>query len=118
MELKDYLTNEKVRKKFSSQFDLVNYAIKLAANMIMSGRDSRVKIDSQNRAMQVLSEILNDKDQFDEIIIHVEENNHLGTYKSQGRQEERRQNRDEDSMDDVTSKPKERKKNRKILIDG
>lgn len=67
MDLKDNLTNEKVCKKFGSQFELVNYAIKLAANMIMSGRDSRVKIDSDNRAMQVLSEILNDKDCFDDL---------------------------------------------------
>lgn len=73
MDLKEYLTNEKVCKKFGSQFELVNYAIKLAANMIMTGRDSRVKIDSQNRAMQVLSEILNDKDSFDELYDYEEE---------------------------------------------
>ena len=67
MEFKTPLTNEKVRKKFKSQFDLVNYAIKLAENMIRTGRDCRVRLDSQNRAFQVLSEIVQDKDQFDEI---------------------------------------------------
>lgn len=68
MESKDQLTNEKIRKKFTSQFELVNYAIKLAENMIHTGRDPRVKIDSQNRSLQVLSEILCDKDRFDEIV--------------------------------------------------
>lgn len=68
MDLKDHLTNEKVSKKFKSQFELVNYAIELAANMIHTGRDSRVKIDSQNRAMHVLTEIIQDKDRFDEIV--------------------------------------------------
>jgi len=66
---KDQLTNEKIRKKFTSQFELVNYAIKLAENMIHTGRDPRVKIDSHNRSLQVLTEILSDKDRFDEIII-------------------------------------------------
>jgi len=68
MEHKDQLTNEKIAKKFNSLFELVNYAIKLAENMIHTGRDTRVKIDSQNRSLQVLSEIVNDKDRFDEII--------------------------------------------------
>ncbi len=69
MEFKEQLTNEKIRKKFASQFDLVNYAIRHAENMIHTGRDPRVKIDSQNRSLQVLTEILNDKDRFDEIIV-------------------------------------------------
>lgn len=73
MELKDHLTNEKVCKKFKSQFDLVNYAIRLAENMIRTGRESRVKTDSQNRAMQILSEIISGKDQFDEIPVQVSE---------------------------------------------
>lgn len=114
MELKDYLTNEKIRKKFTSQFDLVNYAIKLAANMIMTGWDSRVKIDSQNRAMQVMTEILHNKDHFDEIIISEEVTNGAESYRN--RMDERHQNNFE-KMDDSTSKPKERKKNRKILLD-
>lgn len=71
MDLKECLTNEKIRKKFVNQFELVNYAIKLAENMILSGRDPRVKIDSQNRALQVLSEILNNKDKFDDIFVEA-----------------------------------------------
>jgi len=67
MEKHDFLTNEKIIKKFKSQFELVNYAIKLAENMIRTGRDSRVKTESQNRAMQVLSEIAHNKDHFDDI---------------------------------------------------
>ncbi len=68
MDLKDYITSEKVRKRFKSQFEMVNYAIKLAANMISTGRDCRVKTESHSRAIQVLNEILNNKDQFDEIL--------------------------------------------------
>lgn len=61
------LTNEQVGKKFISNFDLVNYAIELAENMIKTGRDARVKSDTQNRAMLILEEIKEGKDQFDEI---------------------------------------------------
>lgn len=106
MDLKDYLTNEKVCKKFKSQFELVNYAIKLAANMISTGRETRVKIDSQNRAMQVLNEILQDKDRFDEIIEPVEN----------PAQETRHLNHHEEQVS-LAAKTTERKKNRKILAD-
>jgi hypothetical protein len=61
------LTNEEMTGKFKSSFDLVNYAIKLAENMIYSGREARVKSDVQNRAMLILEEIHEGKDQFDEI---------------------------------------------------
>lgn len=64
---KIHLTNEEMRKKFKSSFDLVNYAIKLAENMIKTGRDARVKSDVQNRAMLILEEIHQGKDHFDEI---------------------------------------------------
>lgn len=69
MEKKEYLTTEKIRQKFGNQFDLVNYAIKLAENMILTGRDPRIKTDSQNRSLQVLGEILSGKDRLDEIVI-------------------------------------------------
>lgn len=65
--LKIHLTNENVTKKFKSGFDLVNYAIRLAENMIKTGRDARVKSEIQNRAMLILEEIHEGKDQFDEI---------------------------------------------------
>lgn len=64
---KVHLTNEDLTYKFKSSFDLVNYAIKLAENMIKTGRDARVKSEVQNRAMLILEEIQEGKDQFDEI---------------------------------------------------
>jgi hypothetical protein len=70
---KESLTNEKLGKKFKSQFDLVNYAIKLADNMIRTGRRPHVEIDIQNPAMQILAEIEEGKDQFEEIIELPEE---------------------------------------------
>lgn len=68
MEKKGQFTNESLARKFKSNFELVNYAIQLAENMIRSGRDARVKSDIQNRAMLVLQEINEGKDKFDEII--------------------------------------------------
>lgn len=65
--IKIHLTNEEVVKKFKSNFDLVNYAIQLADNMIRTGRDARVKSEIQNRAMLILEEIHEGKDHFDEI---------------------------------------------------
>lgn len=61
-------TNELLRKKFKNQFELVSYAISLAENMILSGREARVKTDMQNRAMQVLAEIAAGKDIFEPVI--------------------------------------------------
>ncbi len=66
---KVHLTNEEIIKKFKSSFDLVSYAISLAENMIKTGRDARVKSEIQNRAMLILEEIHEGKDQFDEIKI-------------------------------------------------
>ena len=64
---KVHLTNEEVTRKFKNGFDLVNYAIRLAENMIRTGRDARVKSEIQNRAMLILEEIHEGKDQFDDI---------------------------------------------------
>ncbi|QLH35519.1 MAG: hypothetical protein HWD61_04675 [Parachlamydiaceae bacterium] len=61
-------TNEVLRKKFKNQFELVSYAISLAENMIITGREARVKTDIQNPAMQVLAEIAAGKDQFEPVI--------------------------------------------------
>lgn len=106
MDLKDFLTNEKLTKKFKSQFELVNYAIKLAENMIKTGRDARVKTDLQNRAMQILAEIANNKDQFDEIIVSEEAHDNP-TYDHRINGKEPQQ--------ETTHKTSERKKGRKIL---
>lgn len=62
------VTHEYLSKKFKNRFDLVNYAIRLAENMIKSGREPRVRADTQNRAMLILGEIHEGKDVFDEII--------------------------------------------------
>lgn len=68
----DSLTNEKLGKKFKNQFELVAYAIRLAENMIRTGRGPRVKTDVQNLAMQILEEIYGGYDQFDEILPNTE----------------------------------------------
>lgn len=69
MEKKETFTNETLSKKFKNIFDLVNYAISLAENMIKSGREPRVKRkDMQNRAMLILEEIKDGKDEFVEIL--------------------------------------------------
>jgi hypothetical protein len=65
---KEDLTNEELGGKFGNQFDLVNYAIKLADNMIKTGRGPRVKVDIDNPVIMVLAEIEAGKDQLDEII--------------------------------------------------
>lgn len=80
-DLKDMLTNEKLKKRFPSQFDLVNYAIKLAAQMIQTGRAPRVKSDVQNVALLILLELIAGRDQFDDFdLSEVEE-----TVKIEGR---------------------------------
>lgn len=105
MDLKDFLTNEKLSKKFKSQFELVNYAIKLAENMIRTGRDPRVKIDVQNRAMQILAEIANNKDQFDEIPVVQDTRDNPHENRLNGR----------DAQHETSHRTSERKKGRKIL---
>jgi DNA-directed RNA polymerase subunit omega len=91
---RDPLTNEKIIQKFESQFDLVNYAIRLAENMIHSGRDARVKIDCQNRALQILGEIALGRDVFDEII----EMNHYAQDVQQESRFSTRESREEPSL--------------------
>lgn len=63
MDIIDNLTNEKISKKFNNQFDLVNYAIKLAGDMIETGRSPRVKMQTENPALLILEEIAEGKDQ-------------------------------------------------------
>jgi hypothetical protein len=131
MDLRELLTNEKISKRFKSQFDLVNYAIRLAENMISTGRDPRVKLDTQNRAMQILSEIANGKDVFDEIPEEEErssnesqENRRFSGKDSRDSRDFRdRDSRDRDSRESRDSKESfsgkaaDRKKARKIFAD-
>lgn len=91
---KEDLTNEKLSKQFTNQFDLVNYAIKLADNYIKTGRPPRVKVDVENPVIQILAEIEQGKDQLveiefeeEEIVIGFEEKTHEkldGKEKSKG----------------------------------
>lgn len=67
MDKKGPLTNESIRKKFKSQFDLVSYAIKLAEQYIQSGRSPYVTVDNQNTAVVIIEEIEEGKDQLEEI---------------------------------------------------
>ncbi len=93
---KIHLTNEDVLKKFKSSFDLVNYAIRLAENMINTGRDARVKSDVQNRALLILEEIHEGKDQFDEIFASEESDQNRsidGVYQQSPGHEDRSENR-------------------------
>lgn len=64
-QLKDYLTNEAIKKRFDNQFDLVNYAIGVAKDMILAGRGPRIRTQTENPALQVLEEIVAGKDQFE-----------------------------------------------------
>lgn len=66
-EFKDTLTNEQLLKRFKNQFDLVRYAIQLAENRILSGRDTEVGTDTQNVAFQTLAEIAGNKESFIEL---------------------------------------------------
>lgn len=66
MDIIDNLTNEEISKKFGNQFDLVNYAIGLATNMIQTGREPRVKLNTENPALLILEEIAEGKDAFTE----------------------------------------------------
>lgn len=85
MDIIDNLTNEEISKRFNNQFDLVNYAIGLATNMIQTGRDPRVKMNTENPALLILEEIAEGKDEFvevpkkevvkkyEEVAVHVKE---------------------------------------------
>jgi hypothetical protein len=76
-DLKDNLTNENLGKKFKSQFDLVNYAIRIAENMVRSGRDLSSKTDVQNPAMQVLNVIVKEEDFIEDVLSKTSEGKDL-----------------------------------------
>lgn len=65
MEKKELLTKESIRKKFRSQFELVNYAIKLSEQMIHSGRGPQVDTESENTAVIIIEEIEAGTDKFE-----------------------------------------------------
>lgn len=98
------ITNEALKKKFVNQFELVSYAISLAENMILTGRDPRVKTETQNRAMQILEEIGAGKDQFEPVI-------------PEKKSEERERSHHNNEHEGHNHKTSERKRARKILVD-
>lgn len=108
MDYPDHLTNEQVKKKFKSQFELVGYAIKLAENMIRTGRSARIKSESQNPAMLTLGEIEEGVDRFDEIPkeVHTYEEINQNNY-----------DQNNDTKAEASPKASERKRTRKILVD-
>ena len=68
MLLKDQKTNELLKNRFDNNFELVNYAIALAENMMQTGRDARLKLAIRNPAYVVLEEIAQGKDHLDEVV--------------------------------------------------
>lgn len=61
--IKKDLTNERLKKSFVSQFDLVNYAIKLAEDVVTSGRPLQTRDGEQNNlALEILQEIAVEKE--------------------------------------------------------
>ena len=68
MLLKDQKTNEMLKKRFDNNFELVNYAITLAENMLQTRREARLKLPIKNPAYVVLEEIAQGKDYLDEVI--------------------------------------------------
>lgn len=106
MDYSDHLTNEEIKKKFKSQFELVGYAIKLAENMIRTGRAARIKSESQNPAMLTLGEIEEGVDHFDEIpkeVVHSYEAIIEKTIEVKG--------------EEPSPKASERKRARKLLVE-
>lgn len=59
---KEPLTNEFIRDKFKNQFELVSYAIKLAEQKIRRGSES------ENVAVDIIDDIIEGRDKFDEAI--------------------------------------------------
>lgn len=53
---KERLTNEKVKSKFPNQFDMVNSAIRIARDIIRSGRAS----EGQNVPLQAIQDLDNE----------------------------------------------------------
>lgn len=107
--MEEDLTNETVKKKFKSQFELVGHAIKLAENMIKTGRGPRVKSESQNVAIHVLDEIKVGLDKFEDIPKDVNPAPEV----SYTRPVEKR----DSGKNESNTKTAERKRTRKILMD-
>lgn len=99
MDIIDNLTNEQIGKNFNNQFDLVNYAIKLATNMIQTGREPRVKMSTENPALLILEEIAEGKDTFVEVTSR-EDRKVFKDVKAESAKQKSAEEVDEDEEDD------------------
>lgn len=63
----EHLTNERLRNMFENQFELVNYAIKLAEHFISSGKEPFANQNNQNLASKILRLIVSGKDRYREV---------------------------------------------------
>ncbi len=54
---KGTLTTEALGKRFNNSFELVNYSIKFARDLIMSGHTLKIDCDAKNVAHQVLQAV-------------------------------------------------------------
>lgn len=63
----EHLTNERLRNMFENQFELVNYAIKLAEYFIKSGKEPFIYQTNQNLATKILRIIESGKDRYREM---------------------------------------------------
>jgi hypothetical protein len=124
MEIRDRLTNEELSKKCKNQFELVNYAIRLAENIIKTGREPQPGNDAQNRAVQVLDEIRSGTDHLEEIpevqvvttviVMQVPENAKRSQEREERHDDQNRKRKK--AFSDVLPKPGA-KRNRKILVE-
>lgn len=64
---KESLTNEQLRLKCKSQFELVNYAIRLAEHFIKSGREPSPSSGTKNLSLQILAEIADVKNNLEKL---------------------------------------------------
>jgi hypothetical protein len=70
--VKEALTNESLSQRFKSSFDLVNYAIKRANEMIVSGHGTRGQADPElNIANAVLEDIEHEPEQLPSILMET-----------------------------------------------
>lgn len=60
----EHLTNERLRNLFDNQFELVNYAIKLAEYFIKSGKEPFAYQTNQNLATKILRIVESGKGRF------------------------------------------------------
>lgn len=62
MEFDTSLTNEEIKKRFDSQFDLVNHLIHRAQDIIASGRGVSIDADSDNIAVNVVADTVSGRE--------------------------------------------------------